>query len=458
MTGPASGSPIGTTGTPVAGAPVAGALVRSLSCPSCGAPIALHAAGWTQTVACASCGSVLDAADPNLRVLREARRRHRFEPLIPLGTRGTLPGWGAPHEVIGVQERAIRVEGTTYAWREYLCFNPYRGFRYLTEYDGHWTDVVPVSALLSEDDRRATQPTVAFDGAVFRHFQSAQARTTHVLGEFPWQVRADDLVRVRDYVAPPRILSVEEERDETTWSVGTYVDGDAVWAGFALPGRAPAATGVYAAQPNAWAPRATAMWGWFAIFAGIAIALVLARVVTASNAEVFGGRYFYAPERGSEQAFVTPSFSLDGRRANVRIETQAELDDQWMYVDYALVNETTGEVFGVGRELGYFDGWDADGSWSEGARSDAVTLGPVPGGRYFLRIEPSGGDMGRPLVGWRVRVRRDTASVGWLLVSLLVLVVPPFGAQLLAAGFETRRWAESDHAPVTTGGDDEDEE
>lgn len=449
MTGPFTGT---------ATAPVAAGLVRALSCPSCGAPIALHAAGWTQTVACASCAAVLDAADPNLRVLREAARRQRVTPLIPLGTRGTLPGWGAPHEVIGFQQREIRVEGTAYAWREYLCFNPYRGFRYLTEYDGHWTDVVPVSARLSEDDRGATQPTVAFDGAVFRHFQSASARTTYVIGEFPWEVRADDVVRVRDYVAPPRILSVEEERDETTWSVGTYVDADAVWAGFALEGSAPAAKGIYAAQPNPWTPRARGMWGWFAVLAGIALALVLARLVTASNAEVFAGRYFYSPERGSEQAFVTPSFALDGRRANVRLETQAELDDQWMYVDYALVNEATGEVFGVGRELGYFDGIDADGSWSEGSKRDAVTLGPVPGGRYFLRIEPSGGDVGRPLVGWRVRVRRDTASVGWLLLSLLVLVVPPFVVQLLDAGFETRRWAESDHAPVASADDAEDEE
>ncbi len=32
------------------------------------------------------------------------------------------------------------MEGVAYSWHEYVLFNPYKGFRYLTEYDGHWND------------------------------------------------------------------------------------------------------------------------------------------------------------------------------------------------------------------------------------------------------------------------------------------------------------------------------
>ena len=119
--------------------------VRSLSCPRCGAAIVVRGFGWTQTIACASCAAVLDAQDPNLSVLRHLQLRMTVEPLIPLGTRGQ---WrGASYQVIGLQQRTIRADGEAFSWREYLLFNPYQGFRYLTEYDGHWNDVVPLPGL-----------------------------------------------------------------------------------------------------------------------------------------------------------------------------------------------------------------------------------------------------------------------------------------------------------------------
>lgn len=444
---------------PLPGTELPASTVRSLSCPRCGAAIALRAAGWSETVACDACGAVLDAADPNLRVLRAVDQQSRVRPRIPLGTRGTLPAWaGVPYEVVGFQVREIRVEATNYRWREYVCFNPYHGFRYLTEYDGHWSDVVPISALVPEASQGTGPPVARWEGGTYRHFQTARARTTYVLGEFPWEARTDDVVEVRDYVAPPRMLSREHERDEVTWSLGTYVAAADVWRGFALPGSAPPPHGVYASQPSPWRDRLASTWRWFAGFAIATVVLVLVRLATAANAQVFEGAYRYDPDRASEEAFVTPSFTLPGGRGNVVLETRAQLDNQWMYVDYALVNEATGQLAGVGRELGYYEGYDSDGRWTDGSRRDRVTLGPVPGGRYFLRVEPAGGDLGRGPIDWALTVRRDTPSVGLLLLALVALAVPPIVVSALAASFETRRWAESDHAPSASITDDEEEE
>ena len=113
--------------------------VASLTCPQCGAAIELRTLDQALSVVCASCGSILDARDPNLHVLQEFKARQKFTPQIPLGTRGTLKGkkW----EVVGYQVRRATIDGTTYYWEEYLLFNPYEGFRYLTQYDGHWNDV-----------------------------------------------------------------------------------------------------------------------------------------------------------------------------------------------------------------------------------------------------------------------------------------------------------------------------
>ena len=49
--------------------------------------------------------------------------------------------------VAGFQERTINSDGVDYHWYEYLLFNPYAGYRYLTEYSGHWNDVTVCHAL-----------------------------------------------------------------------------------------------------------------------------------------------------------------------------------------------------------------------------------------------------------------------------------------------------------------------
>ena len=466
---------LGASGGAAEESRVAARAVRALTCPSCGAAIALRGMDWTQTVACASCAAVLDARDPALRVLRAAAGHRGPQPLIPLGTRGE---WrGGPYDVIGFQERAITAEGARYAWREYVLFNPYRGFRYLTEYDGHWNDVVPVPALPTEATAAAsgrTRPAVQYGGTTFRHFQTARAETTWVLGEFPWEARAGDAVTAKDYVAPPRVLSAEQDHDETTWSLGEYVAGRDVWQAFGLPGRPPAARGVYANQPSpsAWGG---SLWPVAALLLVVLVTATLARYAAARDAVAFTQRYAYAPgstpvDNASAAAFVTPSFDLApgrvGGAANVVVETEAALDNNWLFVDYALVDEATGRAYDVARDLAYYTGTDRDdGSrWTEGSRRDRARLGPVPAGRYFLRVEPSGGDSTpdpRPVV-WTLTVRRDVPSPVLPLLAAVALLVPPVAGLARSAAFEARRWAESDYAPdapdASTGASDDDTE
>ena len=73
---------------------------RGFNCPSCGAAVALRGLAWTQTVACESCGAVIDARDPNLRILQEAQARMTVRPLIPLGTRGEWRGAPSSNQVL----------------------------------------------------------------------------------------------------------------------------------------------------------------------------------------------------------------------------------------------------------------------------------------------------------------------------------------------------------------------
>jgi hypothetical protein len=411
---------------------------------------------------------VLDAKDPNLAVLQGAAARMRVQPLIPLGARGE---WrGAPYEVIGFQQRTITADGMDYSWREYLLFNPYKGFRYLTEYDGHWNDVEPLPGLPigASGGVGAVTSGVVYGDQRFRLFQTAQARTTFVIGEFPWEVRSGDTVEVRDFVAPPRSLSAETTEDETTWSLGTYVDGQSIWRAFRLEGAPPPAVGIYSSQPSPYAG-VGAWWRTFALLAALLFVAFVVRFGFARRQTVFEQRYTLAapfvllsPDSVTTVApFVTPRFTVPGGEANVVVETDATLNNEWMFLDMALVNEATGQAYQLGREVGYYSGTDSDGAWHEGKQRDRATVGGVPGGAYVLRVAPSGqpraGGAGIP---YTLRVRRDVPTSTYYLVAFVLLLVPPIFGTYRAAAFEAKRWAESDTgsaltSAVSSGDDDE---
>ena len=419
--------------------------VKGLNCPHCGAAIELRSGELAQTVACPSCAAILDAKDPNLRVLQEFKGKIRYQPRIPLGTRGTLKG--DQYEVIGFQVRGIRVDDVDYHWSEYLLWNPYKGFRYLTEYDGHWNDVVVVKN--TPEEKGGLRPTVTYLGETFKHFQTATATTDFVLGEFPWEVRLGDKAQTRDFVAPPHMLSEETTADERTWSLGTYVTPQYIWQAFKLPGTPPGRRGVYADQPDPNAAGAGSLGKIFQLFAAIIVVLFLVRQITARRDLVFRQVYSVASHNPDSTAFVTPVFTLAGRTSNVRLTLETDLDNNWAYFNLALINEQTGTAYDFGREVSYYHGYD-DGSWSEGSRTDRATIPTVPSGQYYLRVQPElGTDAPQPM-NFLLTVQRDIPSIAFFAIALGVLAVPPLFAAFRHGAFEQMRWRESDYAPSSS--------
>jgi len=417
--------------------------VKGLNCPNCGAAIQLRSGELAQTVACSSCAAVLDAKDPNLRVLQQFQGKVRTKPLIPLGTRGKLKG--EPYEVIGFQRRKIRVDDVDYFWSEYLLWNPYKGFRYLTEYDGHWNDIVVTKRV--PEVKGGKQPTIVYLGETFKHFQTATAETTFVLGEFPWEVRLGDTAVTRDFVSPPHVLSEETTDNETTWSLGTYVSPQYVWEAFQLPDKPPAPRGVYANQPDPSAGSAGELGRLFLIFAALVIALLVVRQITARRDMVFRQQYVVSSRNADSTAFVTPIFTLAGRTSNVRLTIDTNLSNNWAYFNLALINEQTGTAYDFGREVSYYYGSDSDGSWTEGSTVDRSTIPSVPSGHYYLRVQPElGTDNPTPLV-FGLLVQRDVPSVAFFGAVLALLAIPPILALFRHGAFEQMRWRESDYAP-----------
>jgi hypothetical protein len=435
--------------------------VRSVSCPNCGAVTAVRTFGHAVNVVCQSCQSILDAQDAGVRILQQFKDAVRYEPLIPLGTRGKIPTTqDIEYEVVGFQVRQIEVDGTFYRWREYLLFNPYHGFRYLTEYAGHWNVVSTLRSLPDGGHMPEGSGARAYDGEDYRHFQTAAATTIFVLGEFPWQIRVGEQSTVTDYVAPPRMLSAEVNADkEVTWSLGQYVSGADIWAALSLPGQPPRAEGVFADQPSPLNGVPRRMWRQAALLMALATIVWMAHMATARRKQAFAQAFTYDPRSVQDASLVTPIFELDGRPSAVRVETATDLNNHWMFLAYALVNDDTGQAFDFASDVSYYQGFEDGEAWTEGARTDAVTLPHVPEGRYFLRIEPEG-DRSGGTVRYQVTVVRDVATSLWFAGALILVALPPLVTSLRAAAFERRRWQESDHgaggeSSDDAGGDDE---
>ncbi len=149
--------------------------------------------------------------------------------------------------MIGFQVREVTTEDARYGWSEYLLFNPYKGFRYLSEYNGHWNFIRVLSAL-PRKSKLGSRFAVVYQGRTYKHFDKAPATTSYVLGEFPWQVTVGEFARVDDFISPPYMLSSETMSGEVSWSLGEYYTGQQIWQAFKLPGRPYPAVGVFANQ------------------------------------------------------------------------------------------------------------------------------------------------------------------------------------------------------------------
>lgn len=424
---------------------------KAVYCPNCGGPVERRGFGHTLSIVCPACKSVLDASTPLLQILQRVEHlQSAYQPLIPLGSRGTL--FNVSWEAIGYQVRSVTVEGERFAWEEYLLFNPYHGFRYLTQYNGHWNWVTALESV-PQPRTQGAKPTVTFENSTYQHFSSAQVTTDFVLGEFPWRVQFGDTLRGDDFISPPNILSREATKEETTWSWGVYTNGADIWKAFALPGAPPPARGVYLNQPSPHTGQIAGYWGTFIKLAGILLLLMLMFVAFSKRETVLQQRYHFASGDATEPSFVTPEFDLNGRDANLELRINTDLSNNWAFFNFALINENTGEAMDFSREVSYYFGSDSDGAWTEGDQASTVMLPAVPPGRYYLRVEP---DMDAGAVNYELVVRHDVPSFIWFLLTGALLLIPPVLYTIRARKFESARWAESDYAPTSSSSSDDD--
>ena len=428
--------------------------VRSLACPACGGTIAMRAAGYTVTLACEYCGTLIDATDPDARIITRYHEVQAFL-AIPLGTRGTLRG--VEWEAIGWVQRA---DGWA-TWEEYLLFNPYAGYRWLIAQNGHWS----FGAMLTAAPRRDGADAIVAGRRFTVFYSGNSARVLRVAGEFYWRVKIGETVRATDYVRPGAMLSLEQDDRERSWTLNEWLSGKEIRAAFDVP------------PPPAWLPGITPLAhqpspfvrrikGWWPIGAVAFLALLLMLSLFGATMQPQRFSLSVTPDGPSVSQTFGPIVLPLGRQAMTVEAHTPGVEQGWVDIDVSFVNRKTQDSYDAYALNEHYAGQDSDGYWSEGDRSQTLKVASLPAGAYDLVVDaqahhwgssgsfafdPSSGAYksdGRPPVEVVLTVSRGARFLSNFWLAALMILVPPLLMLLFHILFENARLAQKDGAPA----------
>ena len=437
------------------------AKLATLNCTQCGGALELRAPDLAERIYCPYCGSGHDITSGGKLEFFKKLKPSKTKPIIPLGSTGTIDG--DAYVVAGFLERAVHFD-IDYFWTEYLLYNREKGYRWLVHSDDHWSFVTPLRpGDVSDVDPRGAAKNVQHDGRTFKVFQSANARVTHVLGEFYWKVAVGEKVDTVDYVAPPFGISKEITREaaqEISYSHARYMQPKEVEAAFGIEKLVRPST-VGSIQPYG-GPRLGLMWlAMFAILFAAAVFLAISRPNRVLVEQMFDLGAQAAPDWNAQNArvFFTKPFELTGNH-NVEVRASSPLDNNWVYLGVDLVDESDGRLKSFEMPLEYYSGVDEGERWSEGKHTRRMFLSAPKKGPHVLRVEAHWEGGKTPPSQVHIRVREGVFRGLHFILALIAISVIPFFAVIRQAVFESRRWAESSFSPsgAADQGDEEEEE
>ena len=214
---------------------------RGVECPSCGTALEVKLS-TTQSIVCHQCHAVVDVSKGVGNDLQHYAQSVGAEPLIPLGSSGTLALGGTqalPWQVVGYAERCELASGDDEQsfWREYLLFHRTQGFAFIVDSQDGWSWTAPITGVPEKFG-----DSVKYGGTLYRKLYDYTGQVTYVLGEFYWQVTKDQRTFNTDYqgtgAAAAKRLNREQtgaaDTQEVVWSAGETLAADVVLKAFNL--------------------------------------------------------------------------------------------------------------------------------------------------------------------------------------------------------------------------------
>jgi hypothetical protein len=410
----------------------------TVSCKHCNTLHEPRGKAMTLSLTCTSCGTYFRTGDWNQSTTQFEQKQ---DPTIPIGSTGHIENF--KYEVMGfVVKEEVRYR---YQWREYLLFNPLRGYAFLAEYNGHWNFIWPI-----ENDPRDFTSDTSFEseGSHFDLYQKYTAKVVYAVGEFFFDVVdiTDNTVNY-EYIAPPYLMALEQSEDSTVWFRGEYFTPKEIASVFSIPkSQLPGTSGIGYTQPfnNHFSDRAMVVMT--ILFGVIMLVLHIMMNMSAEEAVVYQGEY-KAPDIRPLAMFVTPSFDLRDGTDNLEVQISASLDNDWFFSEFTLINEVDGTEYDFTKEVEYYSGVEDGYSWSEGTQIGTAFLSSIPEGRYHINIYP---EFSPKNDSFNIAIIREVPMYANFYVACCVLLLYPIGYFIRKHWRETSRWGDSEYSPYDT--------
>ena len=436
-----------------------------VSCSSCNSPINTHA----QQGDCKGCGAAIEVQSPDAlscvceycgsineikkgeltligKMQRKEKKRKDFNLPLKIGMIGNFDG--APYQIVGFVRYVEYDEGLKYYTNDFLLYNKDKGYRWLSEYNGHYTleEKIKGAPTCFKDAkdclRRFQKSKFKFDGTNWQVYESGSYQIDWVEGELPWVAKQGDRYQYMDAIAPPYMLSAEVTGREIEWTKAKYLTTKEVVKAFnAEAFKFMKPIGVGACQPNE-GKKSWYMLSVAAMAFGILCLLLFAK-------SFMGGKKvaeFTVPAAKLKEEYLTEKTIKFSKASMCQIEFRTNTNNSWIYVGAALVNEKEEAVLEFSADMGYYHGYEGGESWSEGSNDDSAVFKIKKPGTYKLLLGVQSnfgsGTNHNPsaLKDIKITVYEKITISRYYFIAMLVFGVLCFACACKPFIFENRRW------------------
>lgn len=413
-----------------------------IACKGCSKDIELVTHAQALSVVCPYCLTIMKMIAPGV-----ARSEGKFKgicnPQITLGKKGVFDG--ITYKVVGYTKR--KESGTAYTWDEYVMFNPVHGYAFLSEFSGHWNFITYLTTGVPVDMHAYTR-MFWFNSNEYRLYHRYKSEVILAKGEFLWDITSTEKSRISEFIAPPKMLILEENSREHVWLMAEYLHPSEVKEAFGLQTITPR-EGIGSNQPFVTNVKPDVLRK-FAIAVAVIFTLLQILFVSFSPNKMVINETFQLGD-SVPATIVTPPFTLGNGTSNLEVKLSALVNNSWFETDITLINDKTGEEYFFAQGVEYYSGYEGGYSWSEGSMSSEELLTGIPEGTYHMNIVPVN-TISAKISSFSLKLTRGVPVWGTYMFSLLAVALVPFIQWIRVRNFESKRWMNSNFSPY-----DEDE-
>lgn len=416
--------------------------LTSINCQSCGAGLDVLGGGRVTVHVCSYCGAELNAQD-DYKVLRTYANMKRPESPFRIGMSGEL--YGVTWTIIGT----IGKTESVWNWVEHQLYSPTHGYAWLVVDRGHMTFSRRVRRTstppwMSERwvESAEEPPRVRLNGDSYKYYETSEAEVTFLEGEFTWAPRKGDRGKTISAMSDDAMLDYSVTGAEREMYRSVYLDAQATAAAFGIQ-EIDAPVGNHPLMPFKARKNDRFTMQFAMVFAVVSLVMLIGLALTGTKRTVL-----------TEQVVPLVNLPISARFEVTDIDRLVQIDlfgnpvNAWSYVEMEVIDPEEETLFETGRSMEYYNGYDADGAWTEGRRDTQVRFRPTVSGTYTLTFHETEHERwrssGSPATQVRLSVAEGVRTNRWLLALAVVFGVMaalPYGRRML---HRTRRWSGTD--------------